>query len=84
MLGIDWQQVLDTLIALLPIETVVLVTVIALLRKVNRLWGLFQAIPRLNSSEQLFARNYAERWIRTEMSNWLADHPGETPPWERA
>lgn len=84
MLGIDWQQVLDTLVALLPVEAVVIGTIVTLLRKVNKLWGLFQAVPRFTSAEQRYARHLAERYVRTEMSNWISDHPGETPPWERA
>jgi hypothetical protein len=81
---IDPTQIVSTFIALAPVESIVIVTVLTLLSKVNKLWGLFQAIPRFTPAEQRYARNYAETWVHTEMTNWRDDHPGETPPWERA
>ena len=83
-LEIDWNIVPTLLVTWGPVEASVIAVVVALYRKVTKLWELFVIVPRLTAEERLFARWWIEHSMREEMKHVREMlEPGKPAPWTR-
>jgi hypothetical protein len=80
---IDPTQIVSTLIALLPVDIIVLAVVLSINKKVRLMWTWYAVFPMLDAKQIRFAKWWMEHSLATEIQNWIDDHPGETPPWEQ-